>query len=88
MVEKPVCGICGASIPVDVDFCPVCALRGALQANEPPSELLVNRTSEGEKLLTDFGSSLSTAQAEYIDTSIAEQKRRQRIREQCYWGSG
>ncbi|MBV9274750.1 MAG: protein kinase, partial [Verrucomicrobia bacterium] len=46
MVEKPVCGICGASIPVDVDFCPVCALRGALQFNEPPTELLVGRTSE------------------------------------------
>ena len=37
--------------------------------------------AEGEKLVKDFGSSLSREQTDYIDASIAERKRRKRAQE-------
>ncbi len=42
--------------------------------------------AEGEKLVKDFGSSLSRGQTDYVHASIIEQKRRQRIRERIRYG--
>src|SRR5260370_15499160 len=42
--------------------------------------------AEGEKLVKDFGPSLSRGQSDYISASITEQKRRQRIRERIRYG--
>ena len=42
--------------------------------------------AEGEKLLKDFGPSLSQTQADYVGTSIAEQKQQHRARERIRYG--
>jgi eukaryotic-like serine/threonine-protein kinase len=42
--------------------------------------------AEGEKLLKDFGPSLSHTQAEYVSASVAEQKRQHRIRDRIRYG--
>ena len=42
--------------------------------------------AEGEKLLKDFEPSLSQTQADYVRASVAEQKRRHRIRERIRYG--
>ena len=42
--------------------------------------------AEGEKLVKDFGPSLSRGQNDYISASLTEHKRRQRIRERIRYG--
>src|SRR5260370_41837641 len=42
--------------------------------------------AEGEKLVKDFGPSLSRGQTDYVSASIAEHKGRQRIRERIRYG--
>ncbi len=42
--------------------------------------------AEGEKLVKDFGPSLSRGQTDYVHGSVSEQKRRQRIRERIRYG--
>jgi hypothetical protein len=38
---RSTCQACGAEVPVDADFCPVCALRGALAVGNATVELNV-----------------------------------------------
>src|SRR6201993_3707094 len=36
---RSTCQACGAQVPVDADFCPLCALRGALDEGQETAEL-------------------------------------------------
>jgi serine/threonine protein kinase len=53
------CQACGAQVPIDVDFCPVCALRGALNEGNETIELNVAPTTSLSALQFDHYQILS-----------------------------
>jgi serine/threonine protein kinase len=62
----PTCQACGAEVPAGIDFCPVCALRGALEEGhetveldvDPNSSLLASRFDHYELLTRQDGTLL------------------------------